>query len=273
MTLRKVSIAILTLMIALATIYTFAWFIIAGIIDREARGALQNIAAQGVTFDGTLAYPQGFPGKYVLKYSGDIVNKNGTLSLPLLEIIGWPLRGEEILLRAPMGLEIKADGLHPELRKLENAAVSFVVPQEMPEMLAEQFIRAWQLAGHAQFDIPAVTLQWRDANLFGEAHLALDDALQPQAEAQIGVSNYTFFVDIMADTVKLKQQEKFMILTLLSALDKQSGMVTLPVRIDNGALYIHMARIADLPEITWPPLPARYRDAAPASDIPPDRHQ
>lgn len=252
--------------------YTAAWFYFAGVIDNEVRRFIAQQEEIGVKFVGPVSYPTGYPGKYLVRFSGDLVLPDATITLPLLQIRGIPVEGEVLEITAPMGVRIENTTLHPDLKNIEAAALAIRIPTKLPQLLSEPRVKIWQREGNAKLEIPSLMLQWPDASLFGDVVLGLNDDLQLEGQAQVGVVNYTYFLNIASDLTEIDDQKKFLITTFLGALDKAHGAVSLPFYIRENALYLNMIRLSPVPFIAWPPEPETLpAEPAPSTDNPPAR--
>ena len=273
--MKKLFLSLSILLVILGSAYTAAWYYFAGIIDREVARFIEDQKDQGVIFDGVISPAHGFPGVYKLLYTGDIRTPSGTIKIPKMEISGVPLEGQEITVLAPLGLTIEARGLPDHLKKLEQAAMTFIVPTRMPPEFIYPYLKIWQAEGNANIKIPSLSLQWPDASIFAETEIRLNDDLQPEGEARLGVTNHNFFVTIIAEEIGLSGSKKLMLLTFLNAVDKSNGAVILPFRLQNNAFYLNMIRLGALPFIHWPnPHAARLPfSGRETSDIPLAPHQ
>ncbi len=259
--MKKTFLFLFLCLIILGSFYTTAWYYFAGVIDREVAGFIEDQKKQGVDFQGTISPTHGFPGVYKLVYTGDIVTPSGTLSFPKLEISGIPLEGMEMTALAPLGLEIKGVRTLPDhLQKLERAALTIIVPTQMPPELSYPYLKVWQANGNARFRIASLTLQWPDASIFAEGDMRLNEQLQPEGEATLGVTNHNYFVTILAEEIGMPGTQKLMLLTFLNALNKKNGAIILPLQIKENAFYLNMIRLSSIPFIHWPGTPFLGRE-------------
>jgi hypothetical protein len=257
----KIVLSLGTLLLSIPLIYVVGWFYFASVIDHEIRLFMkQQEQAYGVLFNGSLSFPDGFPGPYRVRYSGDIEMPEGSLTVPLLQLSGWPLEGQEMTLQAPMGITLNFPDIHEDMRTIESAALTFIIPQALPERWTYARLRIWQAKGKAELDIRNFVLQWRDASLIGEGIITLDKNVQPEMKGQMGVTNYTYFVNIIADQQVITERAKFFLLSALRLLDTGGGIVTLPFLIKDRAVYLNMVRLGELPLIRWPRSGAAPRD-------------
>ncbi len=250
--MKKIFLFLTLFLIILGSAYTAGWYYFARVIDREVAGFIEDQKDQGVYFDGIISPAHGFPGVYHLVYTGDIRTPAGNVNIPKLEISGIPLEGQEITVLAPLGMTIQSRGLPEHLKKLEQAAMTFEVPTGTPPEFTYPYLKIWQAEGNAHLKIPSLSLQWTDASIFADTEIRLNDDLQPEGEARLGVTNHNFFVTIIAEEIGLSSSKKLMLLTFLNAIDKSNGAVILPFRLQNNAFYLNMIRLGALPIIHWP---------------------
>lgn len=250
--MKKVILSFCFLFVILASIYTGGWYYFADIIDREVARFIEDQKDQGIILDGIMSPAHGFPGAYKLIYTGEIRTPSASITMPKLEISGIPLEGQEITVLAPLGMTIETRGIPDHLKKLEQAAMTFVVPTKMPPEFTYPYLKIWQAEGNAKIKIPLLSLQWTDASIYADTEIRLTDDLQPEGEARMGVTNHNFFVTIIAEEIGLSNSKRLMLLTFLNAVDKSNGAVILPFRLQNNAFYLNMIRLGSLPFIHWP---------------------
>ncbi len=253
--MKKIGLSLALLCIILASAYTIAWYYFAGVIEREVAAFVSIQETQNITFDGTFSPVHGFPGVFKLIYTGMIKTPDVLIKLPEMQISGIPLEGQEITLIAPLGIVIDTNALPPHLQKLEQAAMTFVVPTEFPQTLSYPYLKVWQSNGNAKLTIPSLTLQWQDASIFAESELRLDEDLQWEGEATLGVTNHNFFVTLLAEEIGISESQKIMLISFLNMLNNANGAVVLPFRIQDNALYINMIRLGPAPLMMWPGTP------------------
>ena len=258
-------------LIILGSAYTTAWFYFAGKIDEEVAGFIEDQKEQGLYFEGTMSPAHGFPSVYTLVYTGDILLPSGEkLSIPKLEVKGIPLEGMQVTALAPLGVEISGmDKLPEHLKNLEKAAITFEVPSRVPPEFTYPYLKVWQANGDAKVRLESVTLQWPDASIFAEGELRLNEFLQPEGEATLGVTNHNYFVTALADEIGISKSQKLMLLTFLNAINKENGAIILPFQIKNNTFYLNMIRLSPLPIINWPGTPFSGRERPDSPLVPP----
>ena len=236
-----------------ACIYTGGWYYLAWQIDHETRRILDQTAQQNnLKIDGTLGFPSGFPYEYHMTFSGDLVHADYTISIPELTMRGLPFPGEEVFVNASMGIDIDSAALHPDLRLLERASMSFINPDSLPPQATRENMTRWHENGHARLELTGLNLHWPDASIYGRGVLTFNEELQPELDAQVGVVNVTYFLGVVFDTYPLSESERGMLVTFVNALNTTGGAITAPLRIENQTFYVGMLRMADLPRIRWP---------------------
>ena len=250
--LKKSLTFLLLILVILGSVYTVLWHYYAQIIDREISAFTEEQKESGIFFDGVMSKAHGFPGVYKIVYTGDIRTPSGKINLPKLELSGIPLEGQKILVKAPLGLSLDARGIPAHLKVLEQAHLVFVIPTQMPPEFTHPYVKVWQERGHANISIPSISLQWPDASIVAEVSGFLNDELQPEGMATLGVTNHNFFVTILTEELGMRGNIKLMLLGFLNTIDKSNGAVVLPFRMEKRGIYLNMIRLGDPPIIHWP---------------------
>lgn len=237
-------------------LYTLVWYAGAYYIDRYLRSYIALQADANIKFTTMPTYPSGFPGKYSVSYSGEIITPLERIEIRNMTVRGWPLPGQLITLTAMDGFNIQSPLIHKELQEISYFDMAFTVPHGIPSLWVEPYLRQWQADGNAITTIENLHINWLGMAASGAGQLELNKDLQPEAKGEIYIRNYKEFLSRISVAYNLSPQQTQLILSLLSSQeDPETGQITLPVNIKNRKVYLYMFPLVTLPHIKWPQLP------------------
>lgn len=238
-------------------LYTLAWYAGAHYIDRYLKSYIALQAKSNIKFTTIPTYPSGFPGKYKVSYSGEIITPLERIEMRNMTLSGWPLPGQLIAITATDGFNVQSPFIPTDFQEVSYFDIAFTVPHNMPSLWAEPYLKKWQADGNATTTIKSMHINWLGMAASGMGQLSINKELQPEAKGEIYVTDYKEFLSRISVAYNLSPQQTQLILSLLSSQeDPETGQITLPVNIKNSKVYLYMFPLAKLPHIKWPQLPA-----------------
>jgi len=116
---------------------------------------------------------------------------------------------------------------------------------EWSTLAAEADLAAWTLA-EGRLVINAAQIVWGAAELSGDGALALDGALRPRGRLSVVLADLDSLVDAMVagGVVSTEEGEAIRVAALMAP--RREGGVALPLRVQDGGLFLGPARSTDL---------------------------
>ncbi len=142
----------------------------------------------------------------------------------------------------------------PMALSLENVRLTGTIEPPWPSNPARSDIEAWRDSGGA-VQITDIHADLQDGGTLDlQADLHLDGALQPAGEGQISIGNYESVIDLLIARGLIDQDAAVMIkltVGLVAAADEDGdpAALTMPVRIENGQLFVGEFLIGQVPQI------------------------
>lgn len=266
--LKAFSIVFLILAIVVCTIYSYAWYELAHIIQSnidKVWAQAQNSAHIKVT--GQKPIVKGFPKPPEIEFSGQVyINKlfspyletDVEVELPSLIVSGFPVPGLKIYMDAPKGLTYSEPLLNKSL-EIEGATALLTLPKTIPQGFDYQSLLNWQVKNDPII-IDAFQAKSHEIILGSEGTLGLDRSLQIDLQlfARIMGARELFNrlqTDGATEKSHLKSAEAF--LGLVSHVDEKTGKsyFDIGINIQNQSVMLGPMRIYKLPPLVWPGTP------------------
>jgi hypothetical protein len=162
-----------------------------------------------------------------------------------------------------LSLDLRAQGidLPPEINpplgpRLETADLRAQVYAPLPRRFEEGEARAWNEAG-GTVEIETLRVAWAPLDLTGDGTLALDHDLQPMGSFTANLKGAFETVDVLAKRKLVDAGDAMVAKIALAVLakaspDPSSGVIRLPLTLQNRALTLGPARLLKLKDIIWP---------------------
>jgi hypothetical protein len=159
-------------------------------------------------------------------------------------------------------VELRAQGidLPPETEpplgpRIEGAELRALFYAPMPADLSESSARGWNEAG-GTLEIERLQIAWPPLEMKGEGTLALDRDLQPLGSFTANLKGAFETVDVLAKRKLVDAGDALVAKLALAVLaktspDPPSGVIRLPLTLQNRAVTLGPARLLKLKEIHW----------------------
>lgn len=138
--------------------------------------------------------------------------------------------------------------------RLSGLSFAAQVKGVLPPGPLDRALAEWRDAG-GTVELKSVRLRWGSLLVDASGTLALDRALQPEGAFSAMITGENEAVDVAVMTGTLKPDEAAAAKEVLALLSKTDAggrkVITLPITIENRALFLGPARIAKLPPIPW----------------------
>ena len=245
-----------TLLLAIFLGYAVFWFVLAAQIDNEIENFYISAAQSGIAIEGTPLQVTGFPGKHQLHFSGTLHQDNLTLRIPSMEISGFPLFGQMILIDLPQGLSISEPSVDEDLWSLNYLNMSVLIPSALPAAATVESLRKWRDDG-GNLEINSFSVHKGSLQLTGYGQLKFDSNLQVAGYANVVVRGHAAFLGYLEEKKLIDPRQKLITSSVfngLSSQDKASGerFLKASLSIQNGKLLLGPIQIMTLPVIEWP---------------------
>lgn len=244
------------LLLSAAIGYSVFWFTIKKQMETELAHLYPQAEASGITIEGAPFLVSGFPGKHRIRFAGKIRQGNEWLQIPLMEITGFPLPGQELVIEFPKGISAAGNEIDTDLWSLDYLSLSGPVPSFLPAALTVESLRAWRNSG-GMFTISALTARKNTLEIEGYGRAELDERLQPAGYANVIVRGYAAFIGYLENKKPVDPKQSLITSTVMNGLssqDKSSGerFLKAGLAIQNSRLLLGPVTILEIPPVQWP---------------------
>ncbi len=253
---KNLFIGSLILLSGLVLAYSIFWWLMAQRIEKATEDFRNDLARQGYEITGEPVTVSGFPGNHEVHFSGSLKGNGIEIQIPSLDAHGFFFPGNEIMIALPGGLNVIEPRNPDGILSLENALVTFIMPDEIPASPIAEHLQNWQANGNS-LKITSFHLKQADTVIKGNALLSLNQSLQPDLETAINLRGHLDLLQRLRAAGLIEEQQRALIAAILavaSKTDEDTGELNLnaQISISDQNLYVGPVRVASLPEIKWP---------------------
>lgn len=244
------------LLLSAALGYGVFWFTVKRQIETELVHLYAQAAAAGIDIEGAMPSISGFPGKHRARFSGNIRQGGEWLQVPLMEISGFLLPGQDLMIEFPQGLSAAGINIDSDLWSLDYLSLSGPIPVALPAALTVESLRAWRNMGGVMI-ISAIAVRKNTLELEGYGKVELDERLQPAGYANVIVRGYAAFLGYLENKKLIDPKQNLITSTVLAGLssqDEESGerFLKASLAIQNRRLMLGPITVFEIPPLQWP---------------------
>jgi Uncharacterized protein conserved in bacteria (DUF2125) len=250
--------------VVLFAAYTAAWCFGLSIQRTQIDDLWANGAQQGVVLSRPTPAISGYPGKYRIKWSGQVRTQDGEMTIPDLVISYLPVPKTTMTIAMPNGLQFSGKKLNlpPETPALtfHHFRADIEIPTLLPETWTKGEVQKLHDAGivyrltnleGAGPVLPTLTPAWR-----GYGQLEFDDLLQPRGFLMLEFQEPEKIRDMLMVVIRSPLGKSFAqgAVNSMMKTDTKTGKTTLPItfRFESGKLYAGPLQVAYLGLTHWP---------------------
>jgi hypothetical protein len=236
--------------------YMAFWYVMADRIAKEINYQYYEAAAQGITITGGLPRVTGFPRAHKIIFSGSLQKENWTLNIPQLEITGFLLPGQTIVIEMPKGASLSGiETPYPDLWSLSYIYIEGVIPEDLPYAATVEALRAWRALDGA-IRLEKFRINKDSLRLSGTSNVHLDNNLQPEGEFNVRIEGHMAFLSYLQSRGLLENKEALITATVFTGLSKQDPetgerYLETPITLQNRKLLLGPLELFDLPQFRW----------------------
>lgn len=260
----RITLNTITATTALAIVaYTGAWCLYAHMLRGQIADTWRDTSQNGVRLTTPLPTITGFPGPFVMKWSGNIQTPNGELTVPDLRISFFPLPKTPLTIDFPNGFLLEVpDVKMPDGQQMMFNRLKMVI--EIPTLLPETWTRAEVQKIHdagiiyrlTSFDGAGPRMPDFTPEFTGHGEMSYDDNLQPRGTLNMIFTNPDKIRDLLATTIRSPMGKSFAVGAINSLMvhDEKTGVDTLPLtfRIENERVYAGPIQVGYIGHTYWP---------------------
>jgi len=144
-------------------------------------------------------------------------------------------------------------------RQIQDIAVVAAIKGALPETFLRDAVDAWRESG-GTLELSHFQMDWGKLSIRANGTVALDEALRPLAALTTDIKGYAETLAALEQARLLRRKDAAGTRLALDLLSRRDGgdnrrMVTIPVTIQNGLLYVGPVRLLRLAPIPFPVRP------------------
>lgn len=251
--------------------YVNIWFYGAQVMQKEAIAAWDTIQKQGLFISNPAPVVSGFPGPYILTWSGQIKNNDLEITIPTLRLTFFPIPYTPMTIDLPNGVMIEGKKLDlpPDQKVVMFQSLMFKI--EIPRSLPVQWIKSEVQKLHDQgvafrlLDMAATGPKLDDKWLrfSGKGHMTYDDLLQPTGSVHIQFDDPAMIEDMLLARIDSPMGQSLVrgIVNSFRKKDDRTGQDILPLDFSfkQGRIYLGPIKVGFFGTIYWPEQPVESK--------------
>jgi hypothetical protein len=253
----------LIVVILLATGYSYVWKLGADQMRLDLADTWANAPKNGAVLSPPAPTISGFPGRYIIHWSGNIRTLDGELTAPELNITFFPIPKTSMIIDFPMGFLFESPQMQlPPGQKMqfERLRADIEIPTYIPAVWTKAEVqklhdtnmiyRLRNLRGAGPIT-PNGTPEFT-----GSGEFSFDENLQPKGTLTMTFTNPDAIRDVLVNSIQNAMGKSFAngAINSLSRLDEKTGIRTLPItfQLNAGRIYAGPLQVGYVGTQYWP---------------------